>query len=45
MECHGAQKPKQDPELDDAIAKLGELKKQLDEAAKPVETNPFIASR
>jgi len=36
---------KDDPELAEAIKKLGDLKTMLAEAGKPVETNPFIASR
>mmetsp|Transcript_47637 Transcript_47637/g.115996 ORF Transcript_47637/g.115996 Transcript_47637/m.115996 type:complete len:768 (+) Transcript_47637:60-2363(+) len=38
-------KPKDDPELVAAIKKLGELKKELENANRPVETNPFVRTR
>jgi hypothetical protein len=37
--------PKDDPELLEAIKLLGQLKEQLAEATKPIETNPFVKTR
>eukprot|EP00961_Rhodomonas_salina_P087576 1177805-Rhodomonas_salina.4 len=41
----GEKRDKKDPELVAAIASLMDLKKQLEEASRPVETNPFVSTR